>query len=144
MPELLDSGHKSWTLDSGCWTLDAGLWTLHAGLWMLDPRPWTLDAGLWSLDAGLWTLHYGLWVLNARLRTCTLLTAKPWSASGASHQPAFMGNCLNISHPRLPCPPGRWVSPCVLCLIMIGRIVALLTFMWVVSMVLVTWKLVLF
>ena len=30
--EFLDSGRKSWTLDSGRWTLDAGLWTLDAGL----------------------------------------------------------------------------------------------------------------
>ena len=25
IPDFLDSGRKSWMLDSGCWTLDAGL-----------------------------------------------------------------------------------------------------------------------
>ena len=45
IPEFLDSGRKSWTLDSGLWTLDSGLWTL--------------DAGLWTLDSGRWTLHLG-------------------------------------------------------------------------------------
>ena len=44
IPEFLDSGRKSWTLDSGRWTLDAGLWTLDSGRW-------TLDAGRWPLDA---------------------------------------------------------------------------------------------
>ena len=41
IPEFLDSGRKSWTLDSGRWTLDAGFWTLNSGRW-------TLDAGLWT------------------------------------------------------------------------------------------------
>ena len=45
IPEFLESGRNSWTLDSGCWTLDAGLWTLDAGRWTLDARFWTLDAG---------------------------------------------------------------------------------------------------
>ena len=44
IPEFLDSGPKSWTLDSGRWTLDSGHWTLDAGLW-------TLDSGRWSRDA---------------------------------------------------------------------------------------------
>ena len=35
-PELLGSGCKSWTLDSGRWTLDAGSWTLDSGLWPFD------------------------------------------------------------------------------------------------------------
>ena len=43
IPEFLDSGWKSWTLDSECWTLDAGVWTLEAGLWTLDSGPWTLS-----------------------------------------------------------------------------------------------------
>ena len=30
IPGFLDSGHKSWTLDSGRWTLDAGGWPLDA------------------------------------------------------------------------------------------------------------------
>ena len=29
IPEFLDPGRKSWTLDSGRWTLDSGPWTLH-------------------------------------------------------------------------------------------------------------------
>ena len=42
IPEFLDSGRKSWTLDSGRWTLDAGLWTLDSGHWTLDADHWTL------------------------------------------------------------------------------------------------------
>ena len=64
IPEFLDSGHKSWTLDSGCSTLDAGLWTLDSGRWSLDAEPWTLEAGLWTLGNGLWTLDARLWVLK--------------------------------------------------------------------------------
>ena len=45
IPEFLDSGHKSWTLDSGRWTLDARLW-------MLDSGRWTLDATLKKLGSG--------------------------------------------------------------------------------------------
>ena len=56
IPEFLDSGCKSWTLDSGRWTLDAGFWTLDSGLWILDSGHWTLDAGLRTLNAKLWTL----------------------------------------------------------------------------------------
>ena len=46
IPEFLDSGRKSWTLDSGRWTLEAGRWTLDTGLWTLDPGCWTVDSGL--------------------------------------------------------------------------------------------------
>ena len=49
IPGFLDSGHKSWTLDSGRWTLDAGLWTLKSGRWALDSKLLTLDAGLSTL-----------------------------------------------------------------------------------------------
>ena len=55
IPEFLDSGRKSWMLDSGRWTLDAGLWTLDSGRWTLDTELWTLGYGLWMLDSGLWT-----------------------------------------------------------------------------------------
>ena len=48
---------------------------------------------------------------------------------GASHQPAFMGNCLTISHTFLPSPPSRWVIPCLLCPDMIGLRLVLLTFL---------------
>ena len=33
-----------------------------------------------------------------------------WNASGASHQPAFIGSCLTISHICLPCLPSRKVA----------------------------------
>ena len=36
IPEFLDCGHKSWTLDSGHWTLGAGLWMLDSGRWTLS------------------------------------------------------------------------------------------------------------
>ena len=45
IPEFLESGRNSWTLDSGCWTLDAGLWTLDSGRWTLNSGPWTLHLG---------------------------------------------------------------------------------------------------
>ena len=37
--------------------------------------------------------------------------AKPRSMRGASHHPAFMSNCLTISHTCLPCLPSGRVSP---------------------------------
>ena len=43
-PEFLDSGRKSWTLDSERWTLDTGRWTQDAGFWTLDSGRWTADA----------------------------------------------------------------------------------------------------
>ena len=52
MPEFLDSGRKSWTLDSGRWTLDDGLWTMDSGRWILDPGLWTLDDTLKKLGSG--------------------------------------------------------------------------------------------
>ena len=45
IPEFVDSGRKSWTLD-------AGLWTLHSGHCTLDAELWTLDSGHWALDVG--------------------------------------------------------------------------------------------
>ena len=45
IPEFLDSGRKSWTLDSGRWTLVSGRWTLDAERWALDSGPWTLHLG---------------------------------------------------------------------------------------------------
>ena len=36
IPEFLDPGRKSWTLDPGLWTLDYGRWTLDPGLWTLS------------------------------------------------------------------------------------------------------------
>ena len=53
IPEFLDSGRKSWTLDSAPWTLDPGRWTLDAGIWTLNSKPWRLDAGLFTLNARL-------------------------------------------------------------------------------------------
>ena len=93
IPEFLDSGRKSWTLDSGRWTLDAGLWTLDSGrwtlvaeLWTLESRRWTLDAGLWTLDSGRWILDSGRWTLDADhwtliLRTTLILFSQSWSVS---------------------------------------------------------------
>ena len=46
--------------------------------------------------------------------------AKSRSVRGASHQPAFMGSCLAISHTSLPCLPSGRISPtCVLFPLMI-------------------------
>ena len=42
-----------------------------------------------------------------------IASAKSWSARGASHQLAFMGSCLTISHTCLTCLPTGRVSPCV-------------------------------
>ena len=39
--------------------------------------------------------------------TMLIASAKPRSARGASHQPAFMSGCLTISHTCLPCLPGK-------------------------------------
>ena len=39
--------------------------------------------------------------------------AKPRSTRGPSHQPAFMGSCLTISHTCLSCLPSGRFSPCV-------------------------------
>ena len=79
IPEFLDSGRKSWTLDSGRWTLDVGLWTLDARLWTLDSGRWTLDSGLWALDAGRWTLDADHWTLI--LRTALILCSQSWRVS---------------------------------------------------------------
>ena len=59
IPEFLDFGHKSWTLDSGRWNLDPGLWTLDSGYWTLNAGLRTLDPGRWTLDARLRTLESG-------------------------------------------------------------------------------------
>ena len=56
IPEFLDSGRKSWTLDSGRWTLDSRRWTLDAGLWTLCSGLWTLDARRWTVDAECYTV----------------------------------------------------------------------------------------
>ena len=50
--EFLDTGRKSWTLDSGPWNLDPGLWTLDSGLWTLHSGLRTLDSRCWTLDCG--------------------------------------------------------------------------------------------
>ena len=31
IPEFVDSGRKSWTLETGRWNLDSGHWTLDCG-----------------------------------------------------------------------------------------------------------------
>ena len=42
-----------------------------------------------------------------------ITSAKSQSIRGASHQPAFMADCLTISHMCLPCLPSGKVNPCV-------------------------------
>ena len=44
IPEFLDSGGKSWTLDSRLWTLCTGSWTLDSTFWMLSSGHWTLSS----------------------------------------------------------------------------------------------------
>ena len=75
-------------------------------------------------DKKLCLLHF----ISQEPYICRLLTAKFQSARGASHQPAFVGSCLIISHTCFPCPPSRWISPCVLFSLMIWLIVVLLMF----------------
>ena len=66
-----------------------------------------------------------------------IASAKSCSVRGASHQPAFMGRCLTISHICLPClPGGGWANPCVLWPLVIELMVVLLTFFFMVGMVL--------
>ena len=69
IPEFLDSGRKSWTLDSGRWTPDTGLWTLDSGRW-------TLDVGLWTLDSEPWTLSSRRWTPDAERQTVDVKTLK--------------------------------------------------------------------
>ena len=76
-------------------SLNYEILTLGSGRWTLDPRRWALLSGCCTLDSKLRPINVRLW-------TCSLLTAKSWSTRGASHQPAFMGNCLTISHMCLP------------------------------------------
>ena len=72
-PELLDSGHKSWKLDSRRWTVDVGLWTLDSESWTLDAGFWTLDDGVWTLDSGPCTLDPGRYTLDAGLWTLDIV-----------------------------------------------------------------------
>ena len=48
-----------------------------------------------------------------------ILLAKCQSARAASHQAAFMGSCLTISHMCMSCLPSRWGSPCVLAVVLV-------------------------
>ena len=68
---------------------------------------------------------------NRKKKFCCMLyilSAKSQSARGASHQPVFMGSCMTISHMCLPCLSSRRISPCVLCPLLVGLMVVLLTF----------------
>ena len=59
---------------------------------------------------------------------------------GASHQPAFMGNCLTISYTCLLCVPGRLISSSVLCPLVVElNVGSTNVFLRMVSMVLVPW-----
>ena len=56
-----------------------------------------------------------------------------------SQQPAFMDNCLTISHMCLPWLPSRWVTPCVLYPIMIRLMMVGFMFFFKHDMILVLW-----
>ena len=47
------------------------------------------------------------WILSGVRQ---IASSKSQSMRGASHQPAYMGSCLTITHKCLPCLPSRWVS----------------------------------
>ena len=47
------------------------------------------------------------------LEVMWIASAESQSMRGASHQPIFMGDCLNICHMYLPCLPSEWISFCV-------------------------------
>ena len=67
-------------------------------------------------------------------------STKSLSARVASHQPAFMSNCLTISHTCLHCLPSRRVSPCVPCPLITGLNGGSVdVFLRMVSMVFVRW-----
>ena len=79
-------------------------------------------------------------ILSAKLflSLCRLLWLNP--VRRTSHQPAFMGNCLTISHTCLSCLPSRWVSLCLLYPLMIELNGGLVDdFLHMVSMLLVPW-----
>ena len=61
IPEFLDYGRKSWTL---------------------DPRRWIPGPGLWTLDAKLWTLDAGLWMWNASCKTLKFKTVQSFENNG--------------------------------------------------------------
>ena len=70
-----------------------------------------------------------------------IASAKSASTREASYQPAFMSNCLAITHPCLSCLPRRLVSSFVLYPFMIGlNGVSVDGFLRKVSMVLVLWE----
>ena len=54
-----------------------------------------------------------VWNMTWRISEMQLLSAKSRSSGGASHQPAFMGSCLTISHTSLPCLPSHTSLPCL-------------------------------
>ena len=67
--------------------------------------------------------------LPPMVNTMRLALAKSRRVREASHQPAFMDSCLTIAHMCLPCLPcGRRASSRVLWPLVIGLMVAVLTF----------------
>ena len=76
IPEFLDSGRKSWMLESGRWMLDSECWSLDSGRLTLDAARWSLDTGLWTMDSERWKLDCGLWGLDAGLWMLKLLDFK--------------------------------------------------------------------
>ena len=55
------------------------------------------------------SLH-GQLLLTCELQIALVLS---WSVRGASHQPVFIGDCLNFVTCVFPYLPGKWVSFCV-------------------------------
>ena len=110
--EFLESGRKSWTLDSGSWTLDAGLWMLDSRRWTLDTGLWTQGSGLWTLDAGRWTLDVGLWTLTLDSGLSTLdgghwtLDATLWTL-GSGHWTLLL---IVLEQNRKPVSDSAWLN----------------------------------
>ena len=73
---------------------------VERGVWVCWPLGQELD------DQGApmaWKQNGLCSMINIR----QIVLAKSHNASGASHQPAFIGSCLTISHACLSCLPSR-------------------------------------
>ena len=102
------------------------VWRQWSGFLLLNCCVWVVILGLGSLGNRVGSL--GSWGRNLTAREPPLeqngltpmvsivqiVLAKCRSARAASHQPAFMGSCLTISHMCMPGLPSKWISPCIL------------------------------
>ena len=102
------------------------VWRQWSGFLLLNCCVWVVILGLGSLGNRVGSL--GSWGRNLTARETPLeqngltpmvsivqiVLAKCRSARAASHQPAFMGSCLTISHMCMPGLPSKWISPCIL------------------------------